>query len=254
MRKQWLSAAALLWSVVCWSEPGAAPGQVVVSGAVPDEATRVAILARLRSVYGQERVVDQIKVGGVVTPPEWSASVQKLITSELKAISPGELRIDGTQITVRGEASNEATRQDVVSRMATALNSRYSIRNALRVAAADQHVLDQALNNRIVEFEIGSAVLTEAGRLVLNDMIGVLRKLPNRRVEITGHTDNMGSREGNLVLSQARADAVKNYLRASGLAAEYLSTSGVGADRPLADNDTPEGRARNRRIEFRLGQ
>jgi OOP family OmpA-OmpF porin len=230
------------------------PGQVVVSGAVADEATRATLLTRLRELYGADRVQDQLTVGGVVTPPQWSASVQRLLTSDLKAISHGELKVEGTQVSVRGETSNEVARQEVVSRMATALTSTYTVKNSLRVAGAEQHVLDDALNNRIVEFESGSANLTASGHGVLDDMVDALRKVKGKRVEIIGHTDSSGTREANLVLSQARADSVKNYLLAAGLSAEFLNTSGAGPDRPIASNTTEDGRARNRRIEFRLGQ
>jgi OmpA-OmpF porin, OOP family len=253
-RVGWLLAGLCIVSTASGQAQVTQPGQVVVSGAVPDETTRVALLTRLRELYGADRVQDQLTVGGVVTPPQWSASVQRLLTSDLKTISHGELKVEGTQVSVRGETSNEAARQEVVSRMATALTATYTVKNALRVAAAEQHVLDDALNNRIVEFESGSAILTSVGRTVLDDMVNALRKVKGKRVEVIGHTDSIGTREANLVLSQARADSVKNYLLAAGLSAEFLSTSGAGPDRPIAPNVTDEGRARNRRIEFRLGQ
>ena len=80
--------------------------------------------------------------------------------------------------------------------------------------------------------------------------------LPGRthKVEIIGHTDNQGLRSANQGLSQARAATVKDYLASHGIAEAQLSASGQGPDRPIASNDTAEGRARNRRIEFRLAQ
>ena len=64
--------------------PGAAaPGKVVVAGVVPDESTRAAVLAKVREVYGADRVVDQLGVGPLVAPPNWSQQVQKLINPEL---------------------------------------------------------------------------------------------------------------------------------------------------------------------------
>jgi OOP family OmpA-OmpF porin len=126
------------------------------------------------------------------------------------------------------------------------------VKNALRVASSEQSVLDNALANRIVEFESSSAILTPAGRAVLDDMGIALKKIAGQRVEIIGHTDSSGVRSSNLVLSQARADAVKNYLLTKGLMGEYLSTTGAGSDQPVADNSSVEGRARNRRIEFRI--
>nr|WP_051482072.1 OmpA family protein [Paraburkholderia nodosa] len=230
-----------------------APGQVVAGGKVPDEATHAAVLARLRETYGAANVVDQIEVGDVATPPNWSDNVQKLLNAQLKQIHKGQLKIDGTQIDVRGEVGNEATRQQIASDMATALNPTYTIRNGLRVSASEQGLLDQTLANRTIEFETGSATLTPQGRAILDQMAAVLVKMNTRTVAIIGHTDNAGNRTSNIALSQARADAVKGYLVAKGISPQQMSATGVGPDQPIASNDTSDGRARNRRIEFRAG-
>ncbi|TKC88468.1 OmpA family protein [Trinickia terrae] len=232
----------------------ATPGQVVVSGKVPDEATRDAVLQRLRDTYGAANVVDQVQVGSVATPANWTANVQKLIGPQLKQISKGQLKIDGTSIDVKGEVNNEAQRQQIASDMANALNPTYTIRNGLRVSASEQGVLDQTLANRTIEFETGSATLAPAGRLILDQMAAALARMPGKPVEIIGHTDNSGNRASNVALSQARADAVKGYLVTKGIGPQTMSTMGVGPDQPIASNDTADGRARNRRIEFRVGQ
>jgi OOP family OmpA-OmpF porin len=232
----------------------ALPGQVVAAGTVPDDATKAAILARLRDVYGQGNVVDHVEVGDVAVPANWSANVQKLLNADLKQVTKGQLKIDGTQIDVRGEVQNEAQRQQIASNMSTSLNPTYTIKNGLRVTASAQGVLDQTLANRTIEFETGSATLAPKGRLILDQMANVLQNLNSKTVAIIGHTDNAGSRQSNLALSQARADTVKGYLVAKGIPPQSLTASGVGPDQPVASNDTDEGRARNRRIEFRAGQ
>lgn len=239
-----------------WAQTAAPqPGQVLAAGTVPDEATKAAVLARLREIYGVERVVDQIAVGQVATPANWTGYVQKLLTPDLKQISRGQLKIDGTTVSLRGEVANEAQRQKFASDVATSLNPTYTVNNGLRVASgAEQGILDSTLANRIVEFESGKATLTPAGRAILDDMIRAMKKLKERRIEIIGHTDNVGLRATNQGLSQARAEAVKAYLSVNGINGELLTASGQGADRPIASNDTPAGRARNRRIEFRIAQ
>ena len=235
------------------SPANATPGQVVVGGKVPDEATKAAVLQRLRDTYGAANVVDQIEVGDVATPPNWTANVQKLIGPQLKQISKGQLKIDGTQVDVKGEVSNESQRQQLASDMANSLNPTYTIKNGLRVSASQQGLLDQTLANRTIEFETGSATLTPQGKAILDQMAAVLAKMTNNTVDIIGHTDNAGNRTSNIALSQARADAVKGYLVSKGIAPQQLSTTGVGPDQPIASNDTNDGRARNRRIEFRAG-
>ena len=150
--------------------------------------------------------------------------------------------------------SNEALRQQVASDMANALNPTYTIHNGLRVSASEQGLLDSTLANRTIEFETGSATLAPEGRAILDQMAAVLVKIPGKTVEIIGHTDNSGSRASNVALSQARADAVKGYLVTKGVAPRSMATMGVGPDQPIASNATEDGRARNRRIEFRVGQ
>ncbi len=237
-----------------WAENApAVPNAVVVTGTVPDEATRQAVLQKTREVYGADRVVDQLAIGAVVAPPNWSNYVQKLITPDLKQVSRGQLAITGNTIDVRGEVGNEAVRQQLVSQMSTQLNPTYTVRNGLRVTTSEQTVLDDALANRVVEFESGSATLTPKGRGVLDEMVTALKTLPaGRKVQVIGHTDSQGGRDANIALSAARADTVKAYLVGKQIPDTMLETSGAGPDRPVASNATPDGRARNRRIEFRV--
>ena len=239
------------------SVPAAAtpqPGQVLASGTLPDEAGKAAVLARLRELYGADKVVDQIAVGQVVQPANWNAHVQKLLTQDLKQIRRGQLSIEGSVVSVRGEVANEAQRQKIASDIATSLNPTYTVNNGLRVSASEQNVLDSTLANRTIEFESGKATLTPSGRAILDEMSAALHKLAGRKVDIIGHTDNQGLRASNVHLSQARAEAVKAYLAGKGIDGDLLAASGQGPDRPIASNDSPDGRARNRRIEFRMIQ
>jgi len=246
-----LNAGAVIAQAAVGS--AASTGKVVVAGTVPDEATRVAILNRVRELYGPERVVDQLSLGAVVAPPNWGQHVQRMLSPSLKQVSHGQLSVQGQTVDLRGEVGNEAQRQQVVSEVAQALNPTYSVRSGLRVAVREQAVVDQALAQRIVEFEAGSSVLRPEGQQILDEMAVALSSLQGKRIEVIGHTDALGHRPGNISLSLARAQAVKAYLVSKGLAADRLQTSGMGPDQPVANNDTEEGRARNRRIEFRVG-
>jgi OmpA-OmpF porin, OOP family len=248
-----LAAPALPASV--WAQ-GAAPNnsaKVVVSGTVPDEATRAAILGKVREVYGAERVVDQLGVGNLVAPPNWSAQVQKLITPDLKRVNQGQIKINGNVVDIVGSVKDEAQRQQLASQMTLALNNpTYTVRNALRVASPGQEQLDAALANRTIEFQPGNALLTSAGVQTLDELLPLLMQFGARRFEILGHTDDQGSRAQNLALSLARANAVRAYLVSRGIQRAQIETAGWGPDKPVSSNSTPEGRARNRRIEFRV--
>lgn len=101
-----------------------------------------------------------------------------------------------------------------------------------------------------VTFETASATLTPEARVVLVAVAQSLVANPDVRVRVNGHTDSTGSRDYNLVLSQARADAVARYLVERGVAADRLESRGFGPDEPVATNDTPDGRRQNRRVEL----
>ena len=87
---------------------------------------------------------------------------------------------------------------------------------------------------------------------VLNSVAKVLKEYEKTLVHVTGHTDSTGGYQYNMQLSQRRADSVSAYLSAQGVQAVRLQARGFGPDRPVAGNDTPEGRQQNRRVEITL--
>jgi outer membrane protein OmpA-like peptidoglycan-associated protein len=100
-------------------------------------------------------------------------------------------------------------------------------------------------------FAFDSAVLDREAKPVLDAVAQHLKANPKIRLEIQGHTDNVGGAAPNLALSQERAESVKAFLAAAGVAAGRLTAKGYGLTVPVADNATPEGRAQNRRVVFR---
>ncbi|MGZ3184087.1 MAG: OmpA family protein [Telluria sp.] len=232
----------------------AAETPVIVSGIVPDEATHAAIVARLRGQYGAGRVVDQLTVGRVSAPAGWADAVGRLAGPDLRLVSKGRLQVEGTNIGIEGEVQGEAQHRQVLASLAGALDGSYTLRDSLRAGAPEQALLDAALANRIIEFESGKADLTPQGRAILDQMAAALGKVGGKHVEVIGHTDNEGPRAANLALSHARAEAVRSYLAARGIAPDLIAVAGAGPDKPVADNASAEGRARNRRIEFRVLQ
>jgi len=115
----------------------------------------------------------------------------------------------------------------------------------------DNVITGQLLNG--ASFPSGSAQLTPAIETLMPVGVGILTRNPTLVITVEGHTDNVGSAESNQELSVARAEAAKAWFVAAGIAPERVFAVGYGETRPIADNETPEGRAANRRIEFRLG-
>jgi outer membrane protein OmpA-like peptidoglycan-associated protein len=115
----------------------------------------------------------------------------------------------------------------------------------------DNVISGQLLNG--ASFPSGSSQLTQDLEQLMPVGTGILTRNPTLVITVEGHTDSIGSAESNQALSEARAQAAKEWFIASGVAAERVFAIGYGESRPIADNETDEGRAMNRRIEFRLG-
>jgi outer membrane protein OmpA-like peptidoglycan-associated protein len=103
-----------------------------------------------------------------------------------------------------------------------------------------------------ITFETGSSDLNPSFFRVLDSVNMVVKKYDKTVVEIAGHTDNVGSDADNQALSERRANTVAQYLEAHGLRSDRVITVGAGETRPVAGNDTPEGRQANRRVELTL--
>jgi outer membrane protein OmpA-like peptidoglycan-associated protein len=102
-----------------------------------------------------------------------------------------------------------------------------------------------------VLFQSGQSTLMPAAMVKLNDVADALVKNnPDSRILVEGHTDSQGKADYNRDLSQKRAQAVRDYLVSRGIAADRVRAEGLGPDRPVADNKSPEGRANNRRVEI----
>lgn len=246
LRRSLILGGALLMSFATWAQP------IVVEGVVPNQATKQAILSKMRSVYGQDQVVDKIQVRAVSAPSDWSNTVTQAISPDLKKVSQGKLTVQGTQVQLSGKISNPNELQPLVQQYQSLIPSPYRFTQQLQINQAEQRIVDDTLKNRIIEFESGSSVLTESGKAILNEMATALHKVGNKKVKIIGHTDSSGDASKNLKLSQERAEAVKTYLISKNIAATNLSSAGLGSTKPVADNATPEGRRKNRRIEFEV--
>lgn len=101
-----------------------------------------------------------------------------------------------------------------------------------------------------INFDVDKATIKPESMGTLNMIVNVLKSNPDIKFEIDGHTDNSGTAAHNLTLSQQRADAVKAQLISMGIDASRLTTKGFGDTKPISTNDTPEGKANNRRVEF----
>ncbi len=103
-----------------------------------------------------------------------------------------------------------------------------------------------------VLFGFDRSDLTSESKTTIDKLIDILNQYPEENVMVIGHTDSKGSDSYNQKLSERRAGSVSDYLTANGISSSRVSTKGMGESDPIVDNDTPEHRAQNRRVEFVL--
>jgi outer membrane protein OmpA-like peptidoglycan-associated protein len=181
-------------------------------------------------------------------------------------------RVDGRDLALEGQAPTEE-----LSRRATELARRIrgvrAVDNRLTVSPPPLQIeaegpeqeatpeeadgqeascrrLAQLLSGRFILFTTSSSELSRDGREFLDAAAALAVDCPSAYVEVAGHSDSRGETEINLPLSQDRADAAVAYLAERGVPADRLAAIGYGESRPVADNETEEGQARNRRIEL----
>lgn len=118
------------------------------------------------------------------------------------------------------------------------------------VSEGVKQTLNYAASN--IEFELGMAALKGNSYSILDGIADIMKKYPDYHISIEGHTDNTGTPAFNQTLSVNRAEVCKEYLMVRGVPAARITTRGFGDTRPLTENDTEAGKARNRRVEFKL--
>ena len=112
----------------------------------------------------------------------------------------------------------------------------------------DQEVIDMAVKN--LEFETGKDIIEERSKPSLNTLAEKLKQKSEWNLLLSGHTDNVGDDDANMILSKNRSEAVKSYLISRGILESRIKVNYFGETKPIADNNIPEGRQKNRRVEF----
>lgn len=118
------------------------------------------------------------------------------------------------------------------------------------IKAAVKKVFEQALQG--VQFETGKTTLKPSSNVILDKVVKIMKDNPEYKLFIAGHTDNVGKAESNLTLSKGRAASVLAYLVAKGIDPNRVKSEGFGDTQPVADTSTTAGKAKNRRVEFKV--
>jgi outer membrane protein OmpA-like peptidoglycan-associated protein len=101
-----------------------------------------------------------------------------------------------------------------------------------------------------INFDTGKSVIKPESKAIIDQIVEMLKTNPDLKIGVEGHTDNVGIPASNKTLSEARAKSVVSAIVSQGIAADRLNSAGYGQDKPIGDNNTEEGRAKNRRVEL----
>ena len=243
-------------------------GKYVVTGVVPDEATKKQIMDALTAQYGAGNVdFAGLKVDAAAKPfgAGWWDNFSKMLPN-MKDWKTGELSFVGSAITVANGLPAAALAQ-LKSLFVTGWTLPVSVAGVENAAKqANEEALKElnsagtvaevvkALNVSIINFASGKSDIPADAKPILEKAAEVLKKQPaGTTVEIGGYTDNKGNPAANKTLSQSRADSVKKALVGLGVGDAMLKSVGYGDANPVGDNNTEDGRFKNRRIEYKTG-
>ncbi|MCG6883906.1 MAG: OmpA family protein [Silicimonas sp.] len=237
-------------------------GQVQLRGRLSDETMRAAVISFAAAQFGSDNVAPAMRLDADV-PPGWPKRVMAAL-SALGKLHNGVATVTPERIEVRGTTGDQNAQGEIAGLLSEALGgaAKYELdvtyREALDPLASIPTpeeciaMLNEAGAARKITFAPSSTDIEEDAQETIDKLAEILRDCQGAAIEIGGHTDSQGREVMNEQLSQARADAVLNAIMARRILVSNLTAKGYGESRPIADNDTEEGREANRRIEFRL--
>lgn len=237
-------------------------GLVQLRGRLNNELTRTAAETFAKARFGSTAIHNAARLDETL-PASWSLRVLTALDG-LSKLSNGYVSVTPDLIILSGKTGNTATSANIARLFAQKLGdkARFDL-NVEYVEALDpvasiptpeecEAGIGEIVKTRKINFEPGSDKPDAEAAAILDDIAEILRNCGEMKLEISGHTDSQGREEMNQALSQQRAQAVLNELRARKVLTGSFVAKGYGEVQPIADNGTEEGRDANRRIEFHL--
>ncbi|NTG30682.1 OmpA family protein [Agrobacterium rhizogenes] len=232
-------------------------GKLTLSGNYPDDDAHGKIIDAAKSLFSSDEISDELKAAPGAPNGFATAALGGL--KALSRLAKGSFSLSGSDAKLSGEALYNGAVKSIQDSFAAAIPEGFKatpaeIAVSAPAAAVDapncQSLLNTILTKSKINFDTGKARISPASSGVLDTIVATIGRCPGNAVEVSGHTDSSGDEAANVALSEQRAKAVVTYLTDAGVPASRLTAVGLGSSRPVASNDTDEGKALNRRIEF----
>ncbi|HLZ06407.1 MAG TPA: OmpA family protein, partial [Bradyrhizobium sp.] len=229
---------------------------LTLSGYVPDDSVHAAITAAAARTFFAEKVVDKVKAS-VGAPSGFSPAVVTALGA-LSRLSTGTLVVSDREVKLSGDALYEGAAAQIRAGLGKNFPQGFQFKPEISVkpAAAPvdptvcQQLFSEVLAKGKIRFDQARATLDPDSTALLDRLIEIALRCPTANIEVAAHTDGDGEDAFNQALSEKRAQAVVDYLVKAGLPPSRFTAVGYGSTQPIAGNDTDEGKAQNRRVEF----
>jgi OOP family OmpA-OmpF porin len=229
---------------------------LTLSGYVPDDKIHAAIIASASRKFFSEKVVDNLKTS-IGAPGGFSAAVMPAMGA-LSRLSTGTLVVSDREVKLSGDALYDAAAAQIRAGLGKDFPQGFQFKSdvSTKPAAAPvdatvcQQLFTELLGKAKIRFESGRAAIDPDSAGLLDHLVETASRCPTANIEVAGHTDTDGDDAANQELSERRAQAVVDDLVKAGLPADRFTAVGYGSAQPVASNDTEDGKAQNRRIEF----
>jgi OmpA-OmpF porin, OOP family len=229
---------------------------LTLTGYVPDNNAHGTIVAAAGRKFFSEKVVDNLKTSVGALSGFAGAVVPSL--AALSRLSTGTLVVSDREVKVAGDAFYDSAPALIRANLLKDFPQGWQVKVDISVkpaaapvdATVCQQLFSELLGKGTIRFETGRSTLDPDSAGLLDRLIEIALRCPTANIEVEGHTDAAGEPAANQSLSEKRAQAVVDYLVKAGLPAGRFTAVGYGGTQPVATNDTEEGKAQNRRIEF----
>ena len=229
---------------------------LTLTGYVPDNNVHAALVAAAGRKFFSEKVVDNLKAS--VGAPNGFANAVVPALGALSRLSTGTLVVSDREVKLSGDALYDAAANQIRAGLGKDFPQGFQFKPEISVkpaaapvdATVCQQLFADLLGKARIRFETGKADIVADSAGLLDRLIETALRCPTVNIEISGHTDTDGEEATNQTLSEKRAQAVTDYMVRAGLPANRFLPVGYGSTQPIAGNDTDEGKAQNRRIDF----